>query len=115
MRLAIVLSVLLALVCTVQAAPFLVCDTYTTGTIPTYFLIQTETGVINSTAAQVTGGVRLEYDMAPTTAGAHSWTVKACVNSPEWGGELCSDTVPFAFVRPSSPSSVLNIRLSPTK
>ena len=91
------------------AAPFVVCDPYPTTVIqPTFFNVIMDGGApIQSLPEVVTGNaVRLHYDLAALSTGAHTMTVAAC---NEWG---CSSTVPFPFTKavPTVPSGT---KLSP--
>jgi hypothetical protein len=94
--------------CLAFGAPFVICDYVpTTQTQPTYYHLVKDGGVTEDSTAQVQAdnSVRLHYDLAIVTTGAHSWTVSAC---NEWG---CSSTVPFAFSK-AVPSGPANLRLS---
>jgi len=90
------------------AAPFLVCDPQTG--VTSYQLtgpVWVPTALV---PAQADGSIKL--DVATANVGANSLTVKACKTDPIWG-VMCSDAVPFQFVRPSSPSLPTSLSLQP--
>jgi hypothetical protein len=89
------------------SAPFLVCDPQ--AGVTTYQL----TGpawVPATTSAQVDGSIKM--DVSSAVVGQNSLTVAACAGDVLWGLR-CSVAVPFAFTRPSNPSTPVNIRLQP--
>ncbi len=100
------LALLLVLVSTAGATPFLVCDPYPSTVVqPTYFLLVFDGGTpIQSPVEAVTGGVRLHYDVGALTKTNHTSTVAAC----NTGG--CSTVVPFSFTL-AVPASPVGIKL----
>jgi len=92
----------------VFASPFLVCDPQTG--VTSYQLTGPAWVPTAPVAAQADGSIKL--DVATASVGANSLTVKACKNDPIWG-VMCSDAIPFQFVRPASPSSPANTKLQP--
>lgn len=89
------------------AAPFLVCDPQTGVTL---YRLTGPAWVPVSVTAQPDGSIRM--DVASSTVGSNSLTIAACKNDAVWG-ELCSETVPFVFTRPSAAAPPANIRLNP--
>ncbi len=91
-----------------EAAPFVICDEYTTSmSQPTSFSVTMDGGTAVSSTPQTlaNGSVRLHYDLAGLAAGNHNMTVSAC---NVWG---CSSATPFAFTK-SVPGQPANIGLS---
>ena len=114
-KIAIVLLVLFPSLC--LAAPFLICDPYPSSvTQPTFFKVSIDGGAeVDSLPQTVTGGVILHYDVGNVSVGVHSWTVRACIETDEWGGGGCSATSPFSSTRHevgSGPSVPTGLRLS---
>lgn len=64
---------------------------------------------LTTVPAQANGSLKLSVATAPV--GQTSMTVSACIVDPIWG-EACSTSVPFVFIRPSAPSTPVNIKLS---
>jgi hypothetical protein len=110
MKLLAVLTVLLLLVGSAQAAPFLGCDAYPAeGAKPTYYIITGAAWIPAIVPAQADGSIKM--DVAQAAPGITPLVVKACMSDPTWG-EVCSTTVPFDLVRPSPLLSPRNIKLT---
>jgi len=105
-RLLFVLVMILGLVGSVEAAPFLICDPQTG---VTHYKLTGPAWVTSPVTAQPDGSLRM--DIATANQGNNSLTVSACKTDALWG-ELCSPFVGFDFVRPDSPVGPLNLRLS---
>ena len=109
-----ILLIVLAMACmgvllyvpTSFASPFLVCDPQTG---VTSYQLTGPPWVPMSASAQADGSIKL--DIATASVGANSLTLKACITDPVWG-VLCSDAVPFDFIRPSQAALPVNMRLS---
>jgi hypothetical protein len=95
-----------------HAAPFLICDPpAATDTKPAYYVVTGAAWIPAQVPAQADGSIRLDVVQAST--GITNLVVKACVNDPAWGGEVCSPTVPFVLARPSGPIKPAGLKISP--
>ena len=97
-------------------APFLSCSVYPAGpNQPTEFEVYMDGAITPSItpALAVTGGVRLNYDLASISIGNHTVTVKGAKSDPYWGRITSSSSSPFAFVRPSGISTPIGINIVP--
>jgi hypothetical protein len=56
------------------------------------------------------GTKQLKYDVGYVSSGAHSLTVKACKSDNVWG-EICSDSVPFDFSKPTPAAPPSGLKL----
>jgi hypothetical protein len=95
-----------------QAAPFLGCDPpAATDTKPTYYVVTGGTWIPASVPAQPDGSIRMDVALAPI--GLNKFVVKACINDPTQGGEVCSPTAPFDWDRRSAPTKPAGLKISP--
>jgi hypothetical protein len=100
----IVMAMLFGLRVTTYAAPFLVCDEYTTPPprntcLPDTFLVQLDNGVWIQTPAQVnpnTGNTRLHFDLSGLPAGSHTVKVKAKCSQRNLES---AESTPFSFMK----------------
>jgi hypothetical protein len=97
MKIVIVVLTMVLMASTLLAAPYLVCDPQSG--VQTYQLTGPSWVVTTPVSAQVDGS--LKYDVASSTVGNNSLTIKACKSDPIWGA-VCSTSVPFSFVRPAA-------------
>ena len=88
------------------ATPFLVCDPQAG---VTHYRLTGPSWVPAQVPAQPDGSIRM--DVSGANVGSNSLTVRACKTDDIWG-ELCSDAVPFDFIRPSGAANPANLRLS---
>jgi len=88
-------------VVTVYASPFVVSNVYApTGIQPDYFSVVLDVAPAqNSTPQSVAGGVRLHYDLAGVSNGAHTLKIRPC--SALWG---CAAEFPFSFTKGVPPN-----------
>jgi hypothetical protein len=103
----------------VQASPFLRCDQYTTGAIPSYFKVSMDGGAYVQSPTYVypnETGVSLHYDLGSLAVGNHTVKVQACIGASDWDVEVCSaDSLPFVFTKPAAglaPGVPAHIKLS---
>ena len=89
------------------SAPFLVSDMQAG---VTSYQLTGPAWVPATVAAQADGSLKM--DVSASTVGANALTVAACAGDAIWGVR-CSVVVPFAFTRPSNPTTPVNIRLQP--
>ena len=98
----IVMAMIFGLGVTTYAAPFLVCDEYTTPPsrntcLPDTFLVKLDNGVWIQTPAQVnpnTGNTRLYFDLSGLPAGSHTVKVKAKCSQRN---SVSDESTPFSF------------------
>lgn len=106
--LSVVIVILMSSVC--LADPFLVCDPPLAGEpIPVTYKLTGGAWVPTSVPAMADGTIRLDLVNAPT--GTNSMTVAAC-GVPDDVWEVCSDAVPFTFIRPRVQVSPKALKLS---
>ena len=106
-RILFALLLALAVPLLAEAAPFVVCDSYTTGVIPDTFRVSLD-GAAEVVSPRWSGTTEdgtvltnvVHFDVGTVAVGAHSVAVKACKVDPLWG-EACSLASPFAFTRPA--------------
>lgn len=92
-----------------MAAPFLVCDPPLAGEpIPTTYKLTGGAWVPATVPAMTDGTIKLDLVNAPI--GTNAMTVAACGTDAAF--EVCSDAVPFTFIRPSAPLSPRTLKLS---
>jgi predicted RNA methylase len=95
-----------------EAAPFLVCDPYTTPVQPVYFLLVIDGGAAirsNSVLDPVSGNAMLKYDLTAIATGSHTVVVQA-VDS--WG-QIGVASSPFSFTRPAGTlAAPTNVKIS---
>ena len=111
----IVLFIILACSVNVNAAPYLICDPYISGTMPEYFYVQTDGGTwVKSTPQSVTGGgLRLYFDLASyNMMTRHDFAVTACILN-DYGTEACSAATNFTFIAESAPVTPSGVRVIP--
>lgn len=102
MRALILLAMVLLLVGSASAAPWLVCDPQAGVTA---YQVDGASWITAKVPAEPDGSLKL--DVAPAPVGSTPLQVRACNN---WGE--CSDQTPFALARPSAPSKPVGVRLS---
>ena len=88
------------------ASPFLVCDPQAGVTL---YKVTGPIWIPVSIPAQPDGSIKL--DVAAANIGNNSLTIKACKQDELWG-ELCSDAVPFVFIKPLVAVPPANMKLS---
>src|SRR3989304_352362 len=106
-RILFALLLALAVPLLAEAAPFLVCASYTSGVIPDTFRVSLD-GAAEVVSPRWSGTTEdgtvltnvVHFDVGTVAVGAHSVAVKACKVDPLWG-EACSLASPFAFTRPA--------------
>ncbi len=94
---------------TAMAAPFVVSDPYTSGTIPDGFLVSVDGAAVVESAAVAAA---LRYDIGSVSSGEHTLTIRAYKDTTEWG-RMQSAPVNFTFTRPAAPVGPSGIRLAP--
>lgn len=91
---------------TVQASPWIVCDSQVG---VTYYKVTGAGWVpVTNITAQADGSIKM--DIAAATVGTSNLNFVACKTTTEWG-EVCSTATPFSFTRPSAPAVPQNFRL----
>lgn len=94
---------------TAMAAPFVVSDPYTSGTVPDGFLVSVDGGAVVESPAVDSA---LRFDVGGVSSGEHTVTIRAYKDTTEWG-RMQSDPVNFTFTRPAAPVGPSGIRLAP--
>ncbi|HOS66181.1 MAG TPA: hypothetical protein PK251_15690 [Candidatus Latescibacteria bacterium] len=94
---------------TAMAAPFVVSDPYTSGTIPDGFLVSVDGAAVVESAAVASA---LRFDIGGVSSGEHTLTIRAYKDDSAWG-RLESTPVNFTFTRPAAPVGPSGIRLAP--
>lgn len=98
----------LALVGTASANPFIVCDPQTG--VTHYKATGPAWVPATNIPAQADGSLKM--DIATSPVGTSNMTFSACMGDPMWG-ELCSSTTPFSFTRPGKPTLPVGVKLAP--
>src|SRR3989304_10160425 len=106
-RILFALLLALAVPLLAEAAPFVVCNSYTSGVITDTFRVSLD-GAPEVVSPRWSGTTDdgtvltnvVHFDVGSVTVGAHSVTVKACKDNGVWG-EACSAASPFSFTRPA--------------
>lgn len=102
------LTILFTLIAsTAFAAPFLVCDMPTTGTMPTEYQVTLPAGqswMATTVPALKTGQYGFKADITNAPVGTTAISVKACIDDSLWGTQ-CSEATTYPLVRPSRPAA----------
>lgn len=109
------LAILVAMVTTAVAAPFIECDRDLTTNPPTVYVVTSPVGAtwIPATVPALTAGTYgFKIDMVNAPVGTTTIKIKPCVTDSIWG-QLCGPETTFPLVRPSAPAAMTGTGLMP--